>query len=76
MLVKRLYMLRVIAPWLIATESMGADILTKAMHSTGFFQMRGYLLNSGHAPRALMSGDRALRGKAARLWHQLLRALE
>ena len=53
-----------------------ADIFTKAMESAGFFKMRDYLLNTQHAPQVLMPGDRALRGKAARLWSQLLRALE
>ena len=55
---------------------MVADVFTKAMDASGFFRMRDYLLNAQHAPRMLMPGDRALRGKAARLWSQLLRALD
>ena len=40
MLIKRLYLLRVVDPFLVCTKFMPADIFTKALEPTAFFQFR------------------------------------
>ena len=50
MLIKRLYLLRVVDPFLVGTKFMAADIFTKALERTSFFQFRNYLLNLQSAP--------------------------
>jgi hypothetical protein len=64
-LFKRLFMLDVIAPWLVKTAFMVADILTKATDKDTFYKMRAYMNNYDNAP------DPVLHGQAARLWNKL-----
>ena len=69
MLVKRLFMLHVIAPWLISTKLNVADIFTKPIDKESFFLFRAYLLNLDNAPRESV-GARAV--TLARRWAKLL----
>ena len=69
MLVKRLYMLSVVSPWLISTKHNIADIFTKLVDKDSFFLFRAYLLNLDNAPRESV-GARAVR--LAKRWAELL----
>ena len=68
MLIKRLYLLRVVDPFLVGTKFMVADIFTKALEPTAFFLFRDYLLNLQSGPGCRVT----LHGQAARLWKNLL----
>ena len=85
MLVKRLYHLLILQPFLITTDKMVADIFTKALPPEPFFRFRDYLLNRSNAPDASHHHADAnevawttrgrqvtLRGSAARLWSRLV----
>ena len=50
MLMKRLYLLRIVDPFLVGTKFMAADIFTKTLEPTAFFQFRDYLLNLQSGP--------------------------
>ena len=50
MLVKQLFMVNIVDPWLISTDLMVADIFTKALSRDKFYLFRGYLLNLLNAP--------------------------
>ena len=50
MLIKRLYLPRVVDPFLVGTKFMAEDIFTKALGPTAFFQFRDYLLNLRSVP--------------------------
>jgi hypothetical protein len=67
MLVKRLFMLGIIAPVLIRTEDMVADAFTKALPRDKLAKCRGYMLNQDHGPHTLG----ALSAKARRIMKQL-----
>ena len=69
MLVKRLFMLHVIAPWLISTNLNVAEIFIKLIDKDYFYLFRAYLLNLDNAPRESV-GVRAI--KLARRWAELL----
>ena len=53
MLVKRLYMLRIVIPMLVATEYMVADALTKPLDRSKLVRFRNYMLNQDHGPGSL-----------------------
>jgi hypothetical protein len=67
LLVKRLFMLHVVAPILIRTDDMMADALTKAVHRDKFFRCRHYMLNLECREGAFG----ALSAKARRILKQL-----
>lgn len=50
LIVKRLYMLLTVVPYLIGTEHMVADILTKCTDKATFFRQRDVMLNTVHGP--------------------------
>ena len=50
MIVKRLFMIDVIGPWLIPTASMVADIFTKATDRDTFCRMRERVRNADNGP--------------------------
>ena len=66
-IVKRLFMIDVIAPWLVSTDKMVADIFTKALDKETFYRHREYLCNQDNGPVPVMNG------KMARLWNKLTR---
>ena len=67
LLVKRLFMLRVVQPVLIRTDDMIGDIFTKALPREKFAKCRSFMLNHDCGPNTLG----ALSAKARRLWKQL-----
>jgi|EP00966_Prymnesium_polylepis_P337193 hypothetical protein len=69
MLVKRLYMLNMLSPWLIPTNLNVADIFTKLIDKYSFFLFRAYLLNLDNSPKESV-GARAVR--LAKRWAQLI----
>ena len=69
-IVKRFFMVDVIAPWLVSTHMMVADIFTKALDKDTFYKHRDYLCNIEHGTVKVMTG------KAARLWHKLQQTLQ
>ena len=79
MFIKLLYMRCVLAPFLIGTDYMVADIFTKALPRDKFYKFRDFMMNVANAPGTTICGDdgrvRVLRGKAARLWSKLLSVL-
>ena len=80
LLVKLLYMRGIVAPFLISTNDMVADIFTKALPSSKFFKFRDYVMNIAHAPGIPIADENGnvstiLTGKAARLWTKLLDTL-
>jgi len=61
LLVKRLYMLLAITPYLISTNEMVADVLTKCADKVLFYKMRAYMLNAnppaeGHVHARTIAG--------------------
>ena len=46
LLVKRAVLLLILAPMLIGTDSMTADIMTKPLERTAFFRHRSVMMNS------------------------------
>ncbi len=56
-------MLRIVNPFLVSTKFMAADIFTKALDLTAFFQFRDYLLNLQGGPSTQVT----LHGQATRL---------
>ena len=76
MIVKRLYMLDRIAPYLVATNYMIADIFTKALDPATFLYLRKHLLNIRDGSETYVTDYRGntltLRGKAARWWDKLV----
>mmetsp|Transcript_20002 Transcript_20002/g.49885 ORF Transcript_20002/g.49885 Transcript_20002/m.49885 type:complete len:224 (+) Transcript_20002:5021-5692(+) len=52
LLVKRLYMMLVVTPFLISTKDMVADVLTKCVDKATFYRMRDYMLNVSNGPSA------------------------
>ena len=68
-LVKRLYSMLIVAPFLVVTDMMPADIFTKALEKDKFYKFRDYILNVDNGPEVV------LYGKAARLFHKLQRAI-
>ena len=53
MLVKRLHMLRIVVPTLVATECMVADALTKPLDRPKLARFRNYMLNQDNGPGTL-----------------------
>lgn len=51
LIIKRLYSLLIVAPWLVSTKLMTADIFTKALEHEAFVKCRNELLNVENAPR-------------------------
>ena len=45
MLVQRVVLLLLVAPFLVTTDYMAADIFTKATDKGTFFKMRNYMMN-------------------------------
>ena len=56
LIVKRLYMKCVVAPWLVPTKFMVADIFTKMLDRDAFFLCRSYLMNLDNAPSQMVPG--------------------
>ena len=73
MIVKRLFELLVVAPYLISTEFMVADLFTKAVGSATFYRLRAKLMNMPVVTARDESGQIVtLYGKAARWWNKLV----
>lgn len=76
MLVKRLVQMLVVTPYLVGTDLMVADILTKSTKRDTFKKMRAYLLNLPAEASVMLEdgqGNRvSLRGKALRLWSKVV----
>ena len=77
MLVKRLYMLLIVVPYLIGTWFMTADIFTKPLDRATFERHRDRLTNRSNGNTGLTVVDNegskvSLKGKAARLWSKLV----
>ena len=69
MFVKRLFMLRHVAPYLVGTAYMIADVFTKTQATRAmFFTCRDYMLNASNGPGFAVT----LQGQAARLWSKLV----
>ena len=73
MLVKRLYTLFVLTPFLILTEWMTADIFTKALAKDAFVKFRSNLMNTDAS--VVLHDDEgrvvSIKGKAAQLWSKI-----
>ena len=69
LIVKRLYTLLVVSPFLVLTKFMVADIFTKALDRDAFITFRDYMLNVENGPEPYA------RGKAGRLLDKLMSAL-
>ena len=69
LIVKRLYMKYVVAPWLVPTKFMVADIFTKMLDRDAFFLCRSYLMNLDNAPSQMVPGRFAA---MTRQWTRLL----
>ena len=69
LIVKRLYTLLVVRPFLVLTKFMVADIFTKALDRDAFITFRDYMLNVENGPESYA------RGKAGRLLDKLMSAL-
>ena len=67
LIVKRLFMLRVVQPVLIRTDDMIGDIFTKALPREKFDKCRGFMLNQDCGSNTIG----ALSAKARSLWKQL-----
>ena len=64
-----LYMKCVVAPWLVPTKFMVADIFTKMLDRDAFFLCRSYLMNLDNAPSQMVPGRFAT---MTRQWTRLL----
>ena len=69
LIVKRLYMKCVVAPWLVPTKFMVADIFTKMLDRDAFFLCRSYLMNLDNAPSQMVPGRFAA---MTRQWTRML----
>ena len=67
LLVKRLYMQHVVAPIVIRTDDMAADVFTKALPRDKFARCREYILNHDRNGSSMV----ALSAKARKIWKQL-----
>ena len=73
MLVKRLYSLFVLTPYLILTDFMTADIFTKALPKESFIKFRKNLMNVDACVTIHDDTGRhvSLKGRAAQLWSKI-----
>ena len=76
MLVKRVVLLLLVAPFLVKTEYMAADIFTKATDKGTFFKMRNYMMNvngnlRGSLSEALWTCAGASKRMVDRIMHRL-----
>mmetsp|Transcript_44105 Transcript_44105/g.107166 ORF Transcript_44105/g.107166 Transcript_44105/m.107166 type:complete len:1025 (-) Transcript_44105:235-3309(-) len=55
LLVKRLHMLLAVVPYLVSTNHMVADVLTKCTDKAVFYRMRDYMLNCSPARESVVS---------------------
>ena len=74
MLVKRLYEIFVVTPYLVVTALMMSDIFTKALAQETFVRFRDRMMNvSGEVAVKDASGNTVvLGGRSAQLWNKLV----
>ena len=76
MLVKRVVLLLLIAPYLVGTDYMSADIFTKATDKGTFVKMRNYVMNvNGNLRGPLSQALLACSGASKRIIDRMMRRL-
>ena len=76
MLIKRAVLLRMLAPLLVSTDKMIADVFTKAVEKASFFSFRNEMMNSHHTLRdRLEKGLTCVSGATRRLMASLAKRL-
>ena len=76
MLVKRVVLLLLAAPFLVTTDYMVADIFTKATDKGTFFKMRNYMMNvNGNLRGPLTEALTACAGASKRLISRMMSQL-
>jgi len=76
MLIKRAVLLRLLAPFLVGTNQMIADMFTKAVEKASFFTYRNEMMNAHHTLRdRLEKGLVCAAGATRRLMCALIRKL-
>ena len=74
MLVKRLYEIFVVTPYLVVTALMMSDIFTKALAQETFVRFRDRMMNvsAGVAVKDASGNTVVLGGRSAQLWNKLV----
>ena len=76
MLVKRAILLLLAAPYLVTTDYMAADIITKATDKGTFFKMRNYMMNiNGNLRGSLSEALSACAGASKRMIDRIMQRI-
>ena len=73
---KRIVLLLLVAPFLVKTEYMAADVFTKATDKGTFFKMRNYMMNvNGNLRGSLSEALSACAGSSKRMVNRIMERL-